>query len=90
MAPLGLSSSTDTQAGTALGTPAFMSPEQAEGLVEQLGPASDVYSLGAVLYTLLCGKTPFEYVWCDVTATIGSREARRLPSAADSERASPL
>ena len=49
------------QAGTAFGTPAFMSPEQAEGRVDQLGPASDVYSLGAVLYTLLCGKTPFEY-----------------------------
>ena len=69
-APLGLSSSTDTQAGTAFGTPAFMSPEQAEGRLDQLGPASDVYSLGAVLYTLLCGKAPFEYVWCDVTALI--------------------
>ena len=57
-APLGVSSSTDTQAGTAFGTPAFMSPEQADGLVDQLGPASDVYSLGAVLYTLLCGKGP--------------------------------
>jgi WD40 repeat protein/serine/threonine protein kinase len=69
-APLGVSSSTDTAAGTAFGTPAFMSPEQAEGRLDQLGPASDVYSLGAVLYTLLCGKVPFEYVWCDVTALI--------------------
>ena len=82
----GLSSSTDTQAGTAFGTPAFMSPEQADGRLDQLGPASDVYSLGAVLYTLLCGKTPFEYVWCDVTALIDRVQARRVPRAAESQR----
>ena len=69
-APLGFTSSTDTQEGTAFGTPAFMSPEQAEGRPDQLGPACDVYSLGAVLYTLLCGRAPFEYVWCDVTSLI--------------------
>ncbi len=78
-APLGVSSSTDTQAGTAFGTPAFMSPEQAEGRVDQLGPASDVYSLGAVLYTLLCGRAPFEYVWCDVTALIGRVRLGEFP-----------
>ncbi len=68
--PLGLSSSTDTAAGIAFGTPAFMSPEQTEGKADQVGPASDVYSLGAMLYTLLCGKAPFDYVWCDVTGLI--------------------
>jgi WD40 repeat protein/serine/threonine protein kinase len=78
-APLGLSSSTDTQAGTALGTPAFMSPEQAEGLLDQLSPTSDVYSLGAVLYTLLCGKTPFEYVWCDVTSLMSRVKLGEFP-----------
>jgi serine/threonine-protein kinase len=49
-----------TQAGTALGTPAYMSPEQAAGRLDQLGPASDIYSLGATLYTLLTGRAPFE------------------------------
>jgi WD40 repeat protein/tRNA A-37 threonylcarbamoyl transferase component Bud32 len=49
-----------TQAGSALGTPAYMSPEQAAGRVDRLGPASDVYSLGATLYALLTGRPPVE------------------------------
>jgi serine/threonine protein kinase/Flp pilus assembly protein TadD len=48
-----------TQAGTALGTPAYMSPEQAAGRLDQLGPASDIYSLGATLYALLTGQAPY-------------------------------
>jgi serine/threonine-protein kinase len=48
-----------TVAGQALGTPAYMSPEQASGKLDQLGPASDVYSLGATLYCLLTGQAPF-------------------------------
>jgi tetratricopeptide (TPR) repeat protein len=46
--------------GAAVGTPAYMSPEQAAGKLDELGPASDVYSLGATLYCLLTGKAPFE------------------------------
>ncbi len=54
------SGSLATQMGSTLGTPAFMSPEQAEGRLDLLGPASDIYSLGATLYNLLTGKQPFE------------------------------
>ena len=68
--PLGCSSSTDTVAGMAFGTPAYMSPEQAEGRLDRIGPASDVYSLGAMLYMLLVGRPPFDHVWCDVTAML--------------------
>jgi serine/threonine protein kinase/polyhydroxyalkanoate synthesis regulator phasin len=51
---------TETLQGSTLGTPAFMSPEQAAGDVENLTPRSDIYSLGATLYFLLTGKAPFQ------------------------------
>jgi serine/threonine-protein kinase len=47
-----------TQMGSALGTPAFMSPEQAAGRLDLLAPASDIYGLGATLYALLTGQAP--------------------------------
>ena len=50
---------TVTTEGDLLGSPAYMSPEQARGESAAIGPASDQYSLGAVLYELLTGRTPF-------------------------------
>jgi tetratricopeptide (TPR) repeat protein len=49
-----------TRAGDVMGTPSYMPPEQAEGRPELIGPRSDVYSLGAVLYALLDGRPPFQ------------------------------
>src|SRR5262249_58412390 len=49
-----------TRTGNAMGTQGFMSPEQARGDWARVGPASDVFSLGATLYAVLTGRAPYE------------------------------
>ena len=68
-----------TIAGSLIGTPAYMSPEQAAGRTGTIGPASDVYSLGATLYHLLAGQAAFHGT--DLTQVLQDVQAGRYPAA---------
>jgi serine/threonine-protein kinase len=83
-APVG---TVETVAGSAVGTPPFMSPEQAAGRLDLVGTASDVYSLGATLYVLLTGKLPFTEA--DVGAVLQKVQRGEFPRPRQMRRAVP-
>src|SRR5262245_4679683 len=70
-----------TLSGAMIGSPSYMSPEQAAGKTERLTTASDTYSLGALLYQLLTGRPPFEAATPLATMKRVMEEEPRKPSA---------
>ncbi len=63
-----------TQTGTLVGSPAYMSPEQVRNEGQPLGPATDIYSLGVILYELLIGRAPFEGSAAHVLGMVAVKE----------------
>jgi serine/threonine protein kinase len=60
-----------TMSGVIIGTPAYMSPEQVEGDPRKIGPATDIYSLGVILYHMLTGRIPFKGSLTSILRQIG-------------------
>lgn len=72
-----------TQQGMILGSPAYMAPEQVEGKIDQIGPATDVHALGVILYEMLSGRKPFDGTVASVLAQIQSKQPDQLDIAGD-------
>ncbi len=70
-------SSTSTQIGRVVGTPSFMSPEQAAGRLDSLDATSDIYSIGATLYYVMTGAPPFKGTEDEV---LGNVQMSRFPA----------
>src|SRR4051812_6412258 len=73
-----------TQTGAVMGTPAYMSPEQAKGETKAIGRPADVYALGVMLYECLCGSVPFKGAdaWSVIRQVVGDEPepvTRRVP-----------
>jgi len=75
--PTDESDSAPTQMGTAVGTREYMSPEQAAGRLDLLGPETDVFGLGATLYALLTGTAPYDTNLSDIMQRIEQAEFPR-------------
>ncbi len=80
MASFAESANEITQTGELIGTPAYMSPEQARGDTREVGKHSDIYSLGATLYFLLTGRPPFEGSFPAVVKQVIEKELPPLRS----------
>ena len=79
--PMLLSGTAATRMGSAVGTPQYMSPEQAAGRLDLIGPHSDVYSLGSTLYCLLTGKAPLSDRALDLTEILRRVKEGEIPPA---------
>lgn len=66
-----------TTVGTILGSPAYMSPEQVSGDIDSIGPQSDLYNLGVILYELLTGRVPFKGTVMAIIGQIISEEPEK-------------
>jgi eukaryotic-like serine/threonine-protein kinase len=69
-----------TQTGSLIGTPAYMSPEQCRGVSREIDRRTDIYSLGMILYQMICGRRPFEYEGSGDMIVAHLQEAPPAPS----------
>ena len=72
-----------TMAGTVMGSPAYMSPEQVSGKIDTIGPQSDLYNLGVILYELLTGRVPFKGTVMAIIGQIISEEPEKTSTFRD-------